>query len=203
MHRVHSTWSVLYEYALLTPWNKYRYKKEGFDWISNCAMTEPGFPLGHWILKLLGLTKMLYRMELRVAGIRDPVACFLPPGTRELKEQVEPAPDRAIICSLKEQSYTEWMTSRRRLGLGKENRNPVGKKLCPRNEPNSPFDLEKQQQEHPVPRSDDLLREAGTTYTTFLNWIGLLKWHGGMGIQVGASQVVRLSRFPAFLWGLI
>lgn len=35
------------------------------------------------------------------------------------------------------------MISRRRLGLGKENRNLVGKKLCLRNELNSLFDLEK------------------------------------------------------------
>ena len=58
---------------------------------------------------------------------------------------------------------------------------------------NNPFYLEKQQQQkHPVPRSDDLLREASTTYTHHFFWIKLAYWSS---MVVWASWV-RLSSCP-------
>ena len=67
-------------------------------------------------------------------------------------------------------------------------------------EPNSPFYLEKQQQQkHPVPRSDDLLREASTICITFseLNQLTEVEWrYGAYWMRLSSCPATKVFCFP-------
>lgn len=82
----------------------------------------------------------------------------LSPGTRQLKEQCGWTcyHQGHKICSPEKQNCAEWVTSRRCLEWGKENRNPASKKLYPRNRTQEPI----------------LFRKTTAAMTCFCFWFG-------------------------------
>lgn len=128
-----------------------------------------------------------------------PCCVLSAPGTQEPGSSgsnlVEPATG-ATVCSLKEQSYAEWVTSRRHVGLGKQ--------LCPRNGTKQPILFRKTATKTPCIHIRCPSRRGWHHVVyNFSELNQLLEAHGSIRQTGWASQVARLPRFFAFLWRLI
>lgn len=159
-------------------------------------MAEPGFPPRSLNCKATELNQNAPWHGAQSGWDQDPVACF-PHQEPESSGSnlVEPATG-ATVCSLKEQSYAEWVTSRRHVGLGKQ--------LCPRNGTKQPISFRKTATKTPcIHIRCPSRRGRHHVVYNFSELNQLLEAHGGIRQTGWASQVARLPRFFAFLWRLI